>query len=578
MKAEVSGQKTSSRRSRANATILNILDKQAQHIRRISLAILVLRLSPILVPIALRFTLDPLLEKSHATIWGYLLSPLDLLWALILLSVVVAVIRAVASFYYISLAGRTGHALVADFRVAMYEQILRLPVSYADRRGTGKILLRFIGDSDALRIWYSRTEPGVWANRVLLVILAITMFFVNWKLALTTLLPLPFLFFFVRRFSPGLGDLTGKSRRLQAGFVGHVESRFDSIRQTKWFDRDRRNRKATRELVDGIAQQNAARDRHAAILESVGQFLGFLCVPFLIGVGVWSVWNDNITIGHFIPFIWLAAHMAVTLNRLTSATVMQQKAKVSTERIESLLSRKAERGRSSKQPEFEAKGKTFQCENLVFADRGIGSRGQPFNLKIEQAGIHVLDEDFNITRWFDVLLGFRKPQRGKVFFDEQRSTKVSILSLRQEIGWIPLQPVIFDGTILDNIQLAAPRLKKVKIIQAIQQCGFSDEKLDSWLKKDAGANGNRLQDADIMRISLFRVAVRQPKFLLVEEIVCSNENMEELRILIEHLRDRAVVFLPASVSQNLAEPTSQVESSQVSPPDSSAINAGSVVS
>ncbi len=107
-------------------------------------------------PILPKFTLDPLLKQREVLLIDWMWSPSQLLVIVVAASVVVAVVRGVATYLFTAWSGRSGHALVSDLRESMFEHILRLPFGYVHRRGTGKILLRFIGDSDALRSWMSR--------------------------------------------------------------------------------------------------------------------------------------------------------------------------------------------------------------------------------------------------------------------------------------------------------------------------------------------------------------------------------------------------------------------------------------
>ena len=515
--ADIAKVKERKRSSRARETLSEVLGRQRPLVRRIAAAAFVIRLAPVLLPIVLKFTLSPILHHRAARLFGRNWMPEELLLGLVISGIGVAVVRGLANYRFVSLAGRCGHRLVADLRKVMFEHILRMPVSYVDRRGTGKILLRFIGDSDALRNWYSRTRPMVFADSVLVVVLAAGMFWLHWQLALLVLLPLPFLVVIIRGLSSRLQTLTLTARRLQAGFTGHVQSRFDVIRQSKWLDANRKTRRMTADLVDEVARQNVLRERFAAAVKSAGNLLAFLSIPLLIWFGISQVWSGGLTTGGFVALIWLAAHMSVAVQRLSAAVVIRQKGLVSLQRIGRLLERSAERGRSSNRPKLQVVGRSIQCVDLVFGVQGLGSPDRPLNAEWTADREHLLDPDLDAGAFCDVLMGFCRPKRGKVFLDGQALGDIQVTSVRSAVGWIPRAPAVFDTTVEQNIQLAKPGVKTNTLQNLARQTEILAEgDIDRWLAAPAGPAGGELSSRDILAIALMRVLLRRPRFVLVE--------------------------------------------------------------
>jgi len=515
--ADISKTQERRRSPRAKETLNEVLGRQRPLVRRIAAAAFVIRLAPVLLPVVLKFTLSPILHHRPARLLGRIWTPEDLLLGLVICGIGVALVRGLANYRFVLLAGRCGHALVADLRKVMFEHILRIPVSYVDRRGTGKILLRFIGDSDALRNWHSRTRPTVFADSALVVVLAAGMVWLHWQLALLVLLPLPFLVYVIRHLSTKLQTLTLRARHLQAEFTGHVQARFDVIRQAKWLDADRKSRRTTADLIDEVARQNVLRERSAATVKSMGNLLAFLSIPILIWFGISLVWDGQLTAGSFVALIWLAAHMSVAVQRLSAAVVIRQKGLVSLQRIARLLERSAERGRSSSRRKLRVAGRSIQCVDLVFCEHGLGSADTPLNVEWGGTHDHRLDPSFDVEAFSDVLLGFRRPKRGKVFLDGQALDDVRITSVRSAVGWIPRSPAVFDGTIQENIEIAKPGTDTNTLQRLVRLTGLvpSDD-IELWLSKRAGPAGGELSSQEILAIALMRVLLRRPRFVLVE--------------------------------------------------------------
>ncbi len=554
-------EKQRKRRPRAEAEVARILEKQRSTIRLTTLAVFILRVVPVVVPLVLRLTLDTLLDQKTSHLFGLDFSPRQLLVVMVGTGVLVALVRAIGIYFYVMLAGKSGHMLVADLRIAMFEHILRLPVSYADRRGVGKILLRFIGDSDALRSWVSRTSPAIVADRLLVLILLAAMFFVKWQLAIMILIPLPLVLLAMRKLSPRLQTLTRESRSFQATLTGVIESRLSSLRQAKWLDRGGASRRPVRTLAGAIAEQNIRRDRHAALVKSTGQFLAYSAVPLLIGFGVWAVWSNAATVGQCVAAVWLAAHLSVTVNRLAAAVVIQQKAAVSLERILRLLERSAERGRSTQLPLFEPAGESITCRDLIFCQTGAGSPEAPLNLVLEGPGVVVLEPHLDTAAFYEVLLGFAPPKSGELLLDSQHQAGVQVGSARQAIGWLAWPPVLFEGGVLENICLANPGIRQKDaakiILQALAGAPGADARsrgasaLALWLRKPVGPNGQDLTSEERFRVGICRLLVMAPAFVLVDDVVCSDRTADELRLAILQLSKTALVCVAARTATRL---------------------------
>lgn len=553
--------KPKSRRPRAEEKVKSILDNQIDIVHQIMVAALVLRLSPVLVPVLLRFVLDPLLAHRSIDLLGITLSPERLLLIVTFAGLMVAVIRTMANYRFMSLAGKCGHSLVADLRQAMFEHILRLPVSYVDRRGTGRILLRFIGDSDALRNWASKTSPNFSADRILVLILIGIMFSLDWKLALIVLAPLPMLFLIIRKWSLKLREMTKEARGLQAKLTGFVESRFSNIRETKWLDSTKQNRHAGRTVMREIADRNTARDQFAAKLDSIGQFIAFLAIPLVLVSGTWMVWSNEVTIGEYIAFFWLAAHLSISLNRMVSAVVIREKANVSIERILRLLERSSEAGRSENASKVPKNQRAFKLQQLVFSETGSGSPDMPLDLTCDQPGVYVLDEHIECRTLYEAILGFVKPTSGKIILNDESKETLDIVDIRKATAWITERPVLFEGTIEENITLPLSREKRNNIIPLLSLFEILPKNPEDWLNSSVRADGHNLSLEEKHLICLIRVMLLKPMFVLIEDIPYSSKVAAYLVYVIEYLSDHSIIL----VSSRTAEWVKSVTDSTILP-------------
>ena len=506
------------RRAKAKRELEQVLAADRYLVRRATVAAIGLRLAPILLPLWLRWTLDPIKARRSVVWWERTWTPDELLLATILVGLFVALVRAAMAGWLVATAGRYGHGVVARLRVAMFEHILRVPVRYLDRRGCGRVMLRFIGDSDALRNWVSKTRPTAIADGVLLVALTGALAVVCWPLAAVVGAALPLVGVVLWMLRPELYGRTVAARRLQAEFTGHIERRLNAIRQMKWLDRFTAVRRTTHDLAERIAAQNARRDRRAALVEAAGQLLAFGMLPLLLAGGVHLLWADVLSLGQFIAVMWLLSHAMVALHRLSRTMIIREKAVVSVDRVLRLLERSAERGRGTHCPKPAITEPVLTARELVFTDAGIGSPNQPWTVHWRGPGIVVLPETIPADTFGDLLLGYQRPREGRLSVGGADTAACHVRSLRRAVGWITSPVLLVEGTIEDNIRIAAPHRPADFLLRQMTRYDLGIDDPQAWLARPVETDSSRLSPDDRLQIAFYRAVFSRPALLWIASL------------------------------------------------------------
>lgn len=530
------------RAKRAKASADRLIRRQNPLVAAITMCVLLVRLAPLVFPLLSRVALHPIINHRSMIISGTVWQPEQLLLLVIVVSVTAALISAVGTYALVFLSGKCGHRIVADLRAEFYFHILRMPVSYAEKRETGSVLLRFIGDSDALRIWYARRQPEVYVDWLLVCIISALLLWTDMDLGLIVLAPVPMIWLGVTLLAPWLRRRTRESRTMQAQFSGHIQTRIDAIRQSKWLDACNGFRRETASMAREIAEKNTRRDGVAGVLDAVGFGAIVLMLPLLVWFGVRRVWEQSLGTGELVALLWLAVHLASIIQRLCAAIVVREKASVSLARIISLLGRNAEPGRSSKWAQFKPQGSSLECCGLVPASRNLERSPAPYSLRFDGPGVYNLKPGMTSAMLLQCILGFQPWDCGSVKLDDQRVDRVQLSGLRAAVGWVPAEPVIFPQSIEDNILAASCNIRREKLLELIASSGLIDSGAEEWLARGAGAGGRKLTREERILVGLFRTIVRKPKFIFVEGLD-SEEMRQAVTVAIRRTCKRAMVIL-----------------------------------
>lgn len=501
-----------SRRKRAEAFLSNAFQTYRREIWLISAGYFVLRFLGLLLPVVLRFTLEPILSNEAIRFRGVEFSAAQAFALTMLVGIGVAALQATVLKQILGLAASVGHAFVAKIRQGAFEQILRVPANYLDRRGTGKVLLRFIGDSDALRIWASRIGPAWQADRLIILLIAILMLTLDVTLGAISLIFLPSFYLASRWFQPTLVKQTVHARQQQARFTGRVESRLQNIRYSKWLHAEDSLRREIEKECKAISDTNSRRDTVGASLEAISYLLAAFLIVSILVVGVIRVWNSTLDSGTLLAEVWLVFQMGEAIRRLGHAAVIAQKSKVSVQRLLSLLERNAESGRSSKLPRLKIEKRRLSLYTVSAETKASKSRKLLATFKGK--GIHTLPHEVDSDAFLESVFRFSKKPKYEVEIDGNFASSLNVDSIRRNLGWLDLDLPIFEGTFEENVRLAGS-YESNRFEQVRSFLNETNHVAETWLSNPVRlGKKSGVSSQDRVLIQICRVLLRRHKIII----------------------------------------------------------------
>jgi ABC-type multidrug transport system fused ATPase/permease subunit len=225
------------------------------------------------------------------------------------------------------------------------------------------------------------------------------------------------------------------------------------------------------------------------------------------------------------------------LNRTT------QEADVSLSRLRETLEQRPEVGETPAQRRLRVSLGTVKVHRVSHA----GKDGVPV---LDRVSLHATRGELVVvvgptgsgkSTLIDLLLRFKEPTAGRIVIDGRRITNVSVASVRAQVGWVPQEAVIFDGTLRENIAYGARRPPpRERVEQAIRRAGLSEvvARLPDGLESAVGAGGRGLSHGERQRVALARVLIADPPILVVDD-PASGTDAESGRRLADLLRTLA---------------------------------------
>lgn len=442
-----------------------------------------------------------------------------------------------------------GFRIEAEMRERLFDHIERLPFAYFDRTKTGEVLSRITGD---LRQVGSTAHlmPEALVEIVLMLVGSFAvMFAINVRLALWTLLPVPFMLLFAAAFQKRIHSAWRGNRREAAAFAAHVENAVQGIREVKGFTCEDRARAAFRKVNDRFRLSFERMSRLYAPLNSGTQLMVEGYSLMYIALGAWMAAQGSATFGQVFAFYMYARYVTTPMMRVVSLLDMFQQGIVGCRRFLEVLKEEPE---GDAEDSFSTKStKGVEPRDLcdLCGEKGGEIVFSGVRFRYPGTGRDVLDIPSLVIPAGSVcafvgpsgggkstiaalMPRFYDPTDGCIMLDGRDTASVPKRALRSAIGMVAQRPFLFDGTIRENLLLGDASADDARLLDALAGANLADfvSSLPDGLETQIGERGVRLSGGQCQRIAIARVFLKNPAVLILDEATSALDTFAEAAV------------------------------------------------
>lgn len=445
------------------------------------------------------------------------------------------VLRNVCSSTRIKLNNSLEQQIVHDLHVQVFAALQRLSISFFENRPTGEIMSRVLNDTEHMqRIFVDGLEEIITAGLTLVGIMTV-LFWLNWKLALLALLPIPLLVVGAVAFTKRIHKQYRKIRKGAAELNALLQDSLAGIRETMGFNRQgyERNR------FDGKSDQ-CRRDTLAAMYlwsyYSPGMMLiGSLGGALVLWNGAQEVLAQHLSVGELVMFMSYLALFYVPINQIHSVNHMLQHALAASERVFEVLDivpdvedrpgLRAPVSRLTGEIEFRQVRFQYRLETTILDEVSLTVRAGERVALVGPSGAGKSTILKLLTRFYDVT-------GGAITIDGHDLRDMPVEFLRSQIGLVQQEPFLFNGTVRENLlygNLSATQEEVVAAAKAARAHEFIanlPEGYDTWI----GERGVKLSVGQRQRVSIARVLLKDPPIVMFDEATSNIDTETEVKI------------------------------------------------
>lgn len=437
---------------------------------------------------------------------------------LLIVAIFEAILSSLRTYLFVDTTNRIDMALGSE----IIDHLLRLPLRYFDRRPVGELSSR-INELENIRQFLTGTALTVVLDVVFSVVYIVVMFIYSWLLTLVALATIPLFFLLTFLVAPIVRhQLRVKAERNAATQSLLVES-LSGIQTVKAQNIELRTRW---NWQDRYAQYVSAGFNTVLTSTTAGAASGFLnklSGLLVLWVGAYLVLKGQLTLGQLIAFRIIAGYVTAPVLRLAQLWQNFQETALSLERLSDIIDYPQEASEEDQNqiPMPDIQGQV-KYENVAFRFAPSGPL-QLVNINLEfRAGefIGVVGQSGSgKSTLMKLLPRLYEPNSGRILIDNYDISKVELYSLRRQVGIVPQDSLLFEGTIQENIALTNPDADADAIIEAATIACAHDFVMDLPLGYNTrvGERGASLSGGQRQRIAIARTILQNPRLLILDE-------------------------------------------------------------
>ena len=473
------------------------------------------------IPWIIKDMIDEVLADKNGTMLNWIAASI----------IAIFVVRGLFWYGQNYLMSYVGQSVIIDIRAAVFKKLQRLSVSFYDKNKTGTIMSYVTNDVNALQSAMVENTIEMITEGFILIGSVVAMIYLDWRLTLFTVCTFPVVLWFMEFFGKKIRKTGGRIQECTADITSVLQESVASARVIKSFVREDYE-------VDRLDVENRANFRAnmknaqlMATLTPVVELVAAIGVTMIIWYGGNNVINGTITAGSLVAFLTYAVNISNPIKRLTRVIGNIQKALAAAQRVFMIIDMPEEiaESRDAKQlPEVSGKVE-FQNVSFAYDDKGNVITDLSFSVKPGEVIAIVGPSGAGKSTIANLLPRFYDVNKGDIKIDGHSVREVTLDSLREQVGIVPQETMLFNGSVYNNILYGRLDATKEEIEAAAKAANAHDfiMQLTDGYETKLGDRGVNLSGGQRQRIAIARAILKNPRILILDEATSALDTESE---------------------------------------------------
>jgi len=464
--------------------------------------------------------------------------------------VVLFFVKGLFDFGQSYLMSFVGLRVVADLRERLYRHLQTLSLSFFTRTPTGYLISRITNDVNLIQASVSNAVTGVLKDLFTIAGLTGVVFYRNWKLAVISFIILPLAIIPIKRFGKKLREFSRRSQKQMGSITTFLHETITGHRIVKAFNMEDYEIRRFREENNRFFRLVLKRVKIRAISHPLMECIGGVAIAVIVWLGGYSVIRGELTPGAFFSFMTALLLLYTPVRDLNRVNLEIQEGIAAAGRVFQLLDTPPEIQDDPEAKPLPPVSEVIAFENVTFRYDSVPVLKEiSFRAKVGEVIAIVGMSGAGKTTLVNLLPRFYDVHEGRILIDGYDIRKVTLQSLREQIGLVTQQTILFNDTVRNNIAYGDLRRTDEEIEEAAKAAYAHDFilRLPQGYDTVIGEQGVKLSGGERQRLSIARALLKNAPILILDEATSSldSDSEAEVQRALDRLMKGRTVFVIA---------------------------------
>jgi len=439
----------------------------------------------------------------------------------VLLTLAAWFVKCVFGFGRTYLSQRFAQGLMRDLRQRLYDHLMRQSLTFHRARQTGDLLSRVSNDVVVLQRALSNDLLEAARAPFTILIAVGLMASLEWRLTLFALACMPGISLVIAHSGERLRRLTREVQVRLGGLNAFLQERLSGIETVQLFGMEQREIEGFREINARNFRANLRVARAIAVLVPLVEFISAVGMLLLIYVAGYLTIKGPLSLATLVAFAYVSQRLGSKLGLLGKIWLSGQQAAAAGDRIFEILDVEEsvpEKDGAADLPRVRGEIRFHHIE-FRYGDGEAVLRDVDMTIEAGQVVALVGASGAGKTSMANLIPRFYEPSKGRIEIDGIDTAGVTLRSLRSQIGIVPQEPILFSGSVRENIAYGRPEATPEQIEAAARAANAHDfiADLPKGYDTPVGERATKLSGGQRQRIAIARAVLRDPRLLILDE-------------------------------------------------------------